>query len=476
MESNFKVYKNILSNEIIDKLIHYANTSLNNFQDGKVRNHINLNQKIRQDLFIYDNILLKEIDNIVYDALYENIKQDFCSNIQFREKWKIGHYKSRDGGFYNLHTDDARETKYRKTSMVIALSDPLEYEGGELYFPDLNEEFRLDKGSIIVFKSSLLHGVKPVTNGDRYIIASFMFDNQGKKIKEILDKSLNIQNYIPLLSNIKIDYTHYPDYDLNNTASLKTVIGDIDYSDKYKNPLWTDNDDYYLEDNDGDTLLILFAGIGWKDSIPTFIFYNFLKEYKNIDKLFLRDINCRYYLDGLKYSTRDLNSTIELLKNLTNASQNTSQNTSRNISKRQYKKIVALGCSAGGYAAILYGHLLKFDKVVVFSPQVVLNNKKNELIGDKYNAPKTCEWLTNRNINDVFYQKCLDLKNFLPLDTSIDIHYSQRANNGADKKHALYLESENCKIIEYDSNNHLLALELRDSGELKKIIDDLLFL
>ena len=55
MESNFKVYKNILSNEIIDKLIHYANTSLNNFQDGKVRNHINLNQKI--SFFVYFSFL-----------------------------------------------------------------------------------------------------------------------------------------------------------------------------------------------------------------------------------------------------------------------------------------------------------------------------------------------------------------------------------------------------------------------------------
>ena len=76
--------------------------------------------------------------------------------------------------------------------------------------------------------------------------------------------------------------------------------------------------------------------------------------------------------------------------------------------------------------------------------------------------------------NDEFYQKCLDLKNFLPLDTQIDIHYAKLGSNGIDKKHALYLESENCKIIEHDSSSHMLALELRDNGKLKDIIDKLL--
>ena len=41
-----------------------------------------------------------------------------------------------------------------------------------------------------------------------------------------------------------------------------------------------------------------------------------------------------------------------------------------------------------------------------------------------------------------------------------------------DKKHALYLEGNNCKIIEHDSSNHMLALELRDNGKLKEIIDE----
>jgi len=459
---DYKVYENVFSKEFVEELLQYAKN--NKFQDGRVGHRVDPKQKIRKDLFIGNDKLIKDVDNIVYDKIYEDVKKEFDNNIKFRERWKIGWYKSDDGGYYNVHRDDIIATKHRKMSMTVALSDPSEYEGGEFYFQDLNKEFRLKKGDAIVFRSSVMHGVKPVTSGERYVLASFMFDNDGRRIKEEMKPHTIIKQYIPTLDNIKVEYDENNKKDIINHDYLKKEIleskGDIDYSDRFKNSLWTDKDDYYFEDNSGDTLLVLFAGMGWKDSIPTFIFYNFLKEYKNVDKLFLRDIACRYYLTGLKNSTKDLNSTIELLRNLT--------------SVKKYKKIVALGCSAGGYAAILYGHLLQFTKVVVFSPQVVLNNKKTELIGDIYNAPKTCEWLINKNPDDKFYQKCLDLKNFIPFDTKVQIYYSKRANHGADKKHALYIESENCKIIEYNSNNHFLALELRDKGKLKEIIDELL--
>ena len=197
--------------------------------------------------------------------------------------------------------------------------------------------------------------------------------------------------------------------------------------------------------------------MGWKNSIPTFIFYNFLKKYKNIDKLFLRDINCRYYLTGLKNTSNSFEETKDFLKNF--------------VKEPKYKKIIGLGCSAGGYAAILYGHLLKFTKVIAFSPQTVLNDTKELLIEDIYNAPKTCKWLRNLNKHSTFFQEILDLKNLLPFNTSIDIHYARRANHGTDKKHALYIQSKNCKIIEHESANHMIALELRDTGKLEDIIN-----
>ena len=199
---------------------------------------------------------------------------------------------------------------------------------------------------------------------------------------------------MPILDNMNLTY---PDLIKNTEANNVTPasLGDIDYSDKHKGHPWKDMDDYYMEDNGGDTLLVTFAGMGWKQSIPTFIFYNFLKSYTNIDKLFLRDINCRYYIAGIRNSTTCFKETVDMYREL--------------ISRKKYKRIVGLGCSAGGYASILYGQLLGFDKVLAFSPQTVLTDRKEDLIGDVYNAPKTCKWLRTLYPEDEEYQKALDL-------------------------------------------------------------------
>jgi hypothetical protein len=289
-----------------------------------------------------------------------------------------------------------------------------------------------------------------------------MFGDEGCQIKHDISQYSNfssyIKGYIPFLDNITLTYTHNDLIKNTEKISVTPVaIGDIDYSDNHKHP-WKDIDDYYMEDNGGDTLLVTFAGMGLKQSIPTFIFYNFLKSYTNIDKLFLRDINCGYYITGIRNSTTCFKDTIEIYREL--------------ISRKKYKRIVGLGCSAGGYAAILYGQLLGFNKVLAFNPQTVLTERKEDLIGDVYNAPKICKWLRTLHPEDEEYQKALDLKNFCPFTCPIDIHYSVNGNKGADKKHAIYLESPNCTLIEHPGNDHMIALILRDKGKLKEIIDE----
>ena len=142
------------------------------------------------------------------------------------------------------------------------------------------------------------------------------------------------------------------------------------------------------------------------------------------------------------------------------------------ITAKKYNKIIGIGCSAGGYAAILFGHLLNFDKVIAFSPQTVLNEKKETLIGDIYNAYNLCKVLQKREMSNKFYHSCLDLKNFQPFRLSIDIHYSVNGNSGIDKKHALYLKDEKCKTFKHPGSNHMIALTLRNNGKLKNIIED----
>ena len=58
-------------------------------------------------------------------------------------------------------------------SILTYLND--EYEGGELYFPELDYAVRPKKGMIIMFPGNLhyVHGVAPITSGVRYTLSQW---------------------------------------------------------------------------------------------------------------------------------------------------------------------------------------------------------------------------------------------------------------------------------------------------------------
>ena len=86
-----------------------------------------------------------------------------------------------DGGHYGLHIDGSVMTlpdgrlMRSDVSATLFLSDADEYEGGELSIETQfgAQEVKLNAGDIIVYPSSSLHEVKPVTQGKR--IASFFW-------------------------------------------------------------------------------------------------------------------------------------------------------------------------------------------------------------------------------------------------------------------------------------------------------------
>lgn len=90
----------------------------------------------------------------------------------FYEPMQLGVYTAEDKGHYDWHVDMFLGNKAapRKLSMVLMLSDPSEYEGGEfLLKTDSNMPTKLDmvKGRAWFFPSYMLHKVCPVTRGIR---------------------------------------------------------------------------------------------------------------------------------------------------------------------------------------------------------------------------------------------------------------------------------------------------------------------
>ena len=85
-------------------------------------------------------------------------------------------------GKYGKHIDRGINCAVRKLSISIQLTDPKEYEGGELYLYDDDKGTLMDKtqGTLIMFPSYVLHEVMPVTKGERNSLVSWVTGKQFK--------------------------------------------------------------------------------------------------------------------------------------------------------------------------------------------------------------------------------------------------------------------------------------------------------
>ena len=85
----------------------------------------------------------------------------------FKEDLQLGKYEGE--GHYDWHMDVGENSSTRKLSVSIQLSDPDEYEGGELNFFINREAITAPntKGTVIIFPSFFMHKVSMVTKGVR---------------------------------------------------------------------------------------------------------------------------------------------------------------------------------------------------------------------------------------------------------------------------------------------------------------------
>jgi PKHD-type hydroxylase len=101
--------------------------------------------------------------------------------------FQYGRY--REGQHYTWHVDidhaPPNPARFRKLSLIMFLSDPSEYEGGDVLInvdgnPDKVERLRGNQGDILFFYSHLPHMVAPVTKGQRLTLVTWAM---GEKIR-----------------------------------------------------------------------------------------------------------------------------------------------------------------------------------------------------------------------------------------------------------------------------------------------------
>jgi PKHD-type hydroxylase len=110
----------------------------------------------------------------VYDKLGEAIKQANDSLWNFNLSSMIDSIQYTEyphgNGHYDWHLDiGPYPINHRKISLVMQLSDPDEYEGGDLELWPGGESITIPKkkATLVIFPSYIMHRVTPVTKGVR---------------------------------------------------------------------------------------------------------------------------------------------------------------------------------------------------------------------------------------------------------------------------------------------------------------------
>ena len=197
--------------------------------------------------------------------------------------------------------------------------------------------------------------------------------------------------------------------------------------------------EYKIIQDNSENLLICFGGMKLSiGNILPFEFLNYLKKInmKNTNYYFFVDKHQCWYHKGINGITNNIDETVIYINNI--------------IKKNNYKKVVFMGISSGGYASILFGSLCNIDTVIAFIPRTTYNDKMED-------------------------PRYFNLKEIINEKTKYILYGNTKIKNKNSHHHIS--ECENLllfKNIEIIYNDGLNMKELRDKGVIKKILDNVL--
>lgn len=74
------------------------------------------------------------------------------------------------GGEYAWHTDGPN----RRITMIVQLSDPSWYEGGDVEIEEFEALLPRGRGGVTTFPAQVRHRTQPITKGERYVLVGWV--------------------------------------------------------------------------------------------------------------------------------------------------------------------------------------------------------------------------------------------------------------------------------------------------------------
>lgn len=201
-------------------------------------------------------------------------------------------------------------------------------------------------------------------------------------------------------------------------------------------------------------LLVSFGGIRAGTGLPGFEFRRMLSAHP-CDQVFVRDLEQAWYQRGSRPEARSVPELAGWLR--------------RFIEDGGYTRVVFVGNSMGGYAAILFGAMLDVDHALAIAPQTFVQWRRRIL----YRDPRWRRQVLRLHLATRSHRRYRDLvatlRHHRPQRLSVEVHYAP--NDLLDRVHATYLaERWPIDLREHPNGGHQVVKHLRDTGELDAIL------
>ena len=152
--------------------------------EGRSVEHFDNGWKRRRDFPLTDPRLIAAIRARIGRRVGPEIRKAFQMAVTRIERDLIARYDAETGGHFGPHRDDTGiAVAHRRFAVSINLNG--DFDGGEISFPEYGPRtFKAAPGTAVVFSASILHQVSRVTRGRRYVFLTFLFDEEGERVRQ----------------------------------------------------------------------------------------------------------------------------------------------------------------------------------------------------------------------------------------------------------------------------------------------------
>ena len=142
---------------------------------GNVCSVVDHAKKFRRDMPIgLDDRLHGRLRDLVLSRCAPEIAKAFQARVSHLDRILVSRYDEAAGWFRRHRDNAAANIAFREFALSVNLNTG-EYEGGHVLFPEYNDHrYRAPVGGGVIFSTSVLHEVAPITSGRRYVLLTFL--------------------------------------------------------------------------------------------------------------------------------------------------------------------------------------------------------------------------------------------------------------------------------------------------------------